>query len=96
MATYGVCKNCGQSLDYYSRSNRETCSDTCRKAWSRRKDKLKRDGTHLLNAIQTMQQYLNQPDLAEMTRAYLFTAEQKLDELQKVSQPGMSQNAGKV
>jgi hypothetical protein len=39
--TMQKCKNCGVELDWHSRSHKETCSDKCRKAWSRRKSAVK-------------------------------------------------------
>lgn len=62
------CKNCGKEFRCYRNSRAESCSAACRKAWSRRKDQIKRSGnnimTELLHLRNLMQRY---PDLQPQT-----------------------------
>lgn len=66
------CKNCGTDLDRWVRSNKETCSDSCRKAWSRRKDNVKKEWNNALRSLSHLRRMVKEyPDLAEEINGYL-------------------------
>lgn len=67
------CKMCGQEFTVYRSSRRETCSDACRKSWSRRKENAlaHRDSImiHLAGYRRMLKQYPDlKPELLEQLR----------------------------
>ena len=58
------CKMCGTEIDKWGRA--QTCSDVCRKGWSRRRDYVKRNKDSIMSALQFYRNYLKSyPDLKD-------------------------------
>lgn len=73
MSYYGKhqnCKMCGKELDRWSRA--ETCSDACRKQWSRRKGVITRSYQNTMRELGALRRCLKEyPDLRPDTVASL-------------------------
>jgi predicted nucleic acid-binding Zn ribbon protein len=79
------CKNCGKALDRWARSNQETCGQNCRKAWSRRKDTIKRTSSKIMSELQTLRLMLKQhPDLADQINADLRWIQGEIADLRRL------------
>jgi hypothetical protein len=77
-----TCKMCGQEMGWEKRWHAETCSANCRKAWSRRKDHIKRSKSNIMGELQSLRQMLKKyPDLADAINADLRYMQGEINDL---------------
>jgi predicted nucleic acid-binding Zn ribbon protein len=84
-----TCAICGKPLQ--KRFGAKTCSDACRKRYSRRKDQIQSVYQDAKSAIDALMKYASHDDLRDMLSVYvgsllnrLETAKRQLDDLDRV------------
>ncbi len=66
------CVNCGKELPFPSRRDRKTCGPNCRKAWSRRGEKIDQTAAEARYAIGRLRVLMNEyPELCSQVHAHL-------------------------
>jgi hypothetical protein len=74
------CAMCGKLIPD-KRSGAKTCSDTCRKRYSRRKDKVRECYDQAKSAIDFMSKYANHDDLRDLLSMYTTMLQEQLSKL---------------
>ncbi len=83
MYRWGVaknCKMCGKALESYSRPDREFCDQNCRKAWSRRSEKIKAYAADVRGRLADLRQLAHvYPDLHDLIKQETVTIIESLE-----------------
>ena len=88
------CKNCGKQLAKHERPDKECCDDNCRKAYSRRKEKVNKTANEALYRIVNLGRMLAEyPELKEMISQNLITLQRQIgSQLEGVTAASVTDN----